>query len=44
MKRMKHYREVLLEKFIPGREIQVAIMNKNSLELSSLSQKKILRL
>ena len=25
---MKNYREILIEKFIPGREIQVAIMEK----------------
>ena len=40
MKRMKHYREVLLEKFIPGREIQVAIMNKNSLGAIELKPKR----
>ena len=26
IKKMKHYREVLVEKYVPGREIQVAIM------------------
>tara|TARA_Y100000992_G_C21245283_1_gene482948 strand:+ start:43 stop:954 length:912 start_codon:yes stop_codon:yes gene_type:complete len=40
MKRMKHYREALLEKFIPGREIQVAIMNKNSLGAIELKPKR----
>ncbi len=40
MKRMKHYREILLEKFIPGREIQVAIMNKNSLGAIELKPKR----
>ena len=31
LKKLKHYRELLIEKFIPGREIQVAIMGGKKL-------------
>ena len=31
LKKMKNYNEILIEKFIPGREIQVAIMGKKKL-------------
>ena len=36
---MKNYREILIEKFIPGREIQVAIMGKNKLGAIELQQR-----
>ena len=36
---MKNYKEILIEKFIPGREIQVAIMGKKKLGPSNLNQK-----
>ena len=28
---MRHYKEILIEKFVPGREIQVAIMGNKVL-------------
>ena len=31
LKKMKNYKEILIEKFIPGREIQVAIMGKKKI-------------
>ena len=37
---MKNYREILIEKFIPGREIQVAIMGKNKLGAIELQPKR----
>ena len=32
LKKMKNYKEILIEKYIAGREIQVAIMGKKSWE------------
>ena len=41
---MKSYRDILVEKFIPGREIQVAIMGNKKLGAIELkAKKKILR-
>ena len=40
LKKMRHYKEILIEKFVPGREIQVAIMGNKVLGQLSLNQKK----
>ena len=40
LKKMKNYREILIEKFIPGREIQVAIMGKKKLGAIELQPKR----
>ncbi len=40
IKKMKHYRELLIEKFIPGREIQVAIMGDKVLGPIELKPKR----
>ena len=40
LKKMKHYREILIEKFIPGREIQVAIMSNKVLGSIELKPKR----
>ena len=40
LKKMKHYKEILIEKFIPGREIQVAIMGKKILGAIELKPKR----
>tara|TARA_S200000501_G_C20804270_1_gene735404 strand:+ start:519 stop:1430 length:912 start_codon:yes stop_codon:yes gene_type:complete len=40
IKKMKHYRELLIEKFIPGREIQVAIMGDRVLGPIELKPKR----
>ena len=40
IKKMRNYREVLIEKFIPGREIQVAIMGKKVLGPIELKPKR----
>ena len=37
---MKIYREILIEKYIPGREIQVAIMGNKKLGAIELKPKK----
>ena len=39
LKKMKNYNEILVEKFIPGREIQVAIMGKKKLGAIELKPK-----
>ena len=36
---LKSYKEILIEKFIPGREIQVAIMGKRKLGAIELKPK-----
>ena len=36
---MRHYKELLIEEFIPGREIQVAIMGNKVLGLIELKPK-----
>ena len=40
LKKMKNYREILVEKFIPGREIQAAIMGKKKLGAIELKPKR----
>jgi len=40
LKKMKNYKEILIEKFIPGREIQVAIMGKKKLGAIELKPKR----
>ena len=40
IKKLKHYRELLIEKFIPGREIQVAIMGDKVLGPIELKPKR----
>ena len=40
LKKMKHYREILIEKYIPGREIQVAIMSNKVLGSIELKPKR----
>ena len=40
LKKMKNYREILIEKFIPGREIQVAIMGNKKLGAIELKPKR----
>jgi len=40
LKKMRHYRELLIEKFIPGREIQVAIMGNKILGPIELKPKR----
>tara|TARA_B100000989_G_scaffold291832_1_gene266868 strand:+ start:2182 stop:3093 length:912 start_codon:yes stop_codon:yes gene_type:complete len=40
LKKMKNYREILVEKFIPGREIQVAIMGNKKLGAIELRPKR----
>ena len=40
LKKMKNYNEILVEKFIPGREIQVAIMGKKKLGAIELKPKR----
>ena len=40
IKKMKNYREILVEKFIPGREIQVAVMGKKKLGAIELKPKR----
>ncbi len=40
IKKMKNYREILVEKFIPGREIQVAIMGNKKLGAIELKPKR----
>ena len=38
--KLKNYREILIEKFIPGREIQVAILGKKKLGAIELKPKR----
>ena len=40
LKKLKDYKEILIEKFIPGREIQVAIMGKKKLGAIELRPKR----
>ena len=40
LKKMKNYKEILIEKFIPGREIQVAIMGNKKLGVIELKPKR----
>ena len=40
LKKMKNYKEILIEKFIPGREIQVAIMGNKKLGAIELKPKR----
>ena len=40
IKKLSHYREILIEKFIPGREIQVAIMGEKKLGAIELKPKR----
>ena len=40
LKKMKNYKEILIEKFIPGREIQVAIMGNRKLGAIELKPKR----
>ena len=40
LKKMKNYKEILIEKFIPGREIQVAIMGEKKLGAIELKPKR----
>ena len=40
LKKMKNYKEILIEKFIPGREIQVAIMGDKKLGAIELKPKR----
>ena len=40
LKKLIHYKEVLIEEFIPGREIQVAILGKKSLGTIELKPKR----
>ena len=40
MKKLKEYGEILIEKFIPGREIQVAILGKKKLGAIELKPKR----
>ncbi len=40
LKKMKNYKEILIEKFIPGREIQVAIMDNKILGAIELKPKR----
>ena len=40
IKKMKNYREILVEKFIPGREIQVAVMGNKKLGAIELKPKR----
>ncbi len=40
LKKMKNYKEILVEKFIPGREIQVAIMGNRKLGAIELKPKR----
>ena len=40
IKKLSHYREILIEEFIPGREIQVAIMGKKKLGAIELKPKR----
>jgi len=40
LKKMRNYREILVEKFIPGREIQAAIMGKKKLGAIELKPKR----
>jgi len=40
IKKMKNYKEILIEKFIPGREIQVAIMGNKKLGAIELKPKR----
>ena len=40
LKKMRNYRELLIEKFIPGREIQVAIMGNKVLGTIELKPKR----
>ena len=39
LKFLKDYKKVMIEQFIPGREIQSAIIGKRNLEQSSLNQR-----
>ena len=41
LKKLRHYRELLIEKFIPGREIQVAILDKFKLGAIELKPKRM---
>ena len=41
MKKLRHYDEILIEKFIPGREIQVAILGKEKLGAIELKPKRM---
>ncbi|MDB2341569.1 D-alanine--D-alanine ligase [Candidatus Pelagibacter bacterium] len=40
LKKLEHYKEILIEEFIPGREIQVAIMGKKKLGAIELKPKR----
>ena len=40
LKKLKYYKEVLIEQFIPGREIQVAILGKRKLGVIELKPKR----
>ena len=40
LKKMRHYKEILIEKFVPGREIQVAIMGNKVLGPIELKPKR----
>ncbi len=40
LKKMRHYKEILIEKFIPGREIQVAVMGNKVLGPIELKPKR----
>ena len=40
LKKMRNYREILIEKYIPGREIQVAIMGRKKLGAIELQPKR----
>jgi len=40
LSKLKHYKEILIEEFIPGREIQVAIMGKKKLGAIELKPKR----
>ena len=42
LKKLKIYKKIINEEFIPGREIQAAIINNKKLGAIELNQKKIL--